>query len=91
MKIDDEIVYKIVVRSCSDTRAVSMRLHDIGIPFSKQIIDDDSITINRLLTVYRGEAEEETWQESINKIHPADIAYKAWTPLGEVGELRDKG
>ena len=85
MKIGDEIIYKIVVRSCSDTRAVSIRLQDIGIPFSRQTIDEDSITINRLFTIYRGEADEEIWQESINKIHPAVISYEAWSPLGGWG------
>jgi len=94
MKPGDVVLYRIQISGMTKTN-VQIVAGKIGISYSQMIITDDTILIPRLNTKWRGDADEQAWQDELRKNVSAmgTVSFDAqpWSlapgyPQGKIGE-----
>lgn len=95
MKPNDEIVYSLIVpnlTSAVDRDNAQRELDNHGVPANLRKTDSTTISVPRLYTRWRGDTEEQTWQQTIKAALPsAIIDVQPWShapgyPKGEIDE-----
>lgn len=108
MRKDEEVVYTIeiigftdphtarTISDCLSRRQVPSHYHRIVLPIASADPEPGAVLVPRLFTRWRGDLEEETWQESLKTAKPLEglevaISVAPWSPApgypqGEIGE-----
>lgn len=95
MKQGDEVIYTIQVSGLTSSvkRDHAQRvLSENGVPSAMHIVKDNTLTVPRLFTQWRGDDAEKVWQEAIKASLPQAIfdvqpwSYAPGYPKGELGD-----